>query len=239
MLIREDLTSAHNAVWDSLPRAGTWLDAETRIALACETRACRACALCKERKAALSPSIEGDHDVACPQLPGTLIELVHKLVTDPGRITRRWVDALYAQGLPDTHYVEAAALVSSVLVVDTFHAALGMPLRALPEPRGGIPTANRPRTACDEGAYVPMIAADALVDDYIDLYATDHWVPNVHRAFSLVPDATRLADRLMASHYLPYEQVPNYTDADHHRAIDKTQMELIASRVSVHNDCFY
>jgi hypothetical protein len=61
----------------------------------------------------------------------------------------------------------------------------------------------------------------------------------VHRAFSLVPDATRLADELMSSHYFPYEMVPRYTDADHNYAINKMQIELIASRVSMYNDCFY
>ena len=43
----------------------------------------------------------------------------------------------------------------------------------------------------------------------------------------------------MASHYFPYEQVPRYTDADHDYAIDKMQIELLAARVSMHNDCFY
>ena len=64
-------------------------------------------------------------------------------------------------------------------------------------------------------------------------------MPGVHRAFSLVPEATRIANDLMQSHYLPYEQVPFYSDADHSYAIGKMQMELVASRVSRHNDCFY
>jgi hypothetical protein len=135
--------------------------------------------------------------------------------------------------------VEISGLVSAVLVVDTFHAALGLPLRPLPDPEVGEPTRRRPRTATSEDAYVPMIPADGLVDDYEDLYVPADFVPNVHRAFSLVPDATRVANDLMASHYFPYELVPRYTDADHDYAIQKTQIELVAARVSRHNDCFY
>ena len=84
-----------------------------------------------------------------------------------------------------------------------------------------------------------MIPVDGLADDYDDLFDTRYWVPNVHRAFSLVPDATRTANDLMVSHYFRYEMVPRYTDADHDYAINKTQIELVALRVSRYNDCFY
>ena len=51
--------------------------------------------------------------------------------------------------------------------------------------------------------------------------------------------AILLANDLMESHYFPYESVPRYADENHDYAISKTQMELIASRVSFNNDCFY
>ena len=102
-----------------------------------------------------------------------------------------------------------------------------------------IRIAVRPRTAVFEGSYVATIPADGLESETADLYDTTSFVPNVHRAFSLVPAATRLANDLMDSHYFPYERVTSYTDADHDYAIGKMQMELTASRVSIHNDCFY
>ena len=125
------------------------------------------------------------------------------------------------------------------MVVDTFHVAVGLPLRPLPQPISGEPSQKRPRTAIVQDSYVPMIPANALADDYQDLYDTRYWVPNVHRAFSLVPPATRIADELMDSHYFPYEVVPRYSDSDHSYAINKMQIELVASRVSMYNDCFY
>ena len=240
ILVRNEITESHDRVWQAVGKPGTWLTARERISVAAETRVARACPLCLESKAALSPaSVIGTH-LTESSLSSSAIELVHRLVTDPGRITRTWVERLLLNGLSDAEYVEIAGLVSAVLVVDTFHAALGLPLRDMPEAVAGEPTRRRPRTATHDNSYVPMIPVDGLVDDYTDLYDRQApWVPNVHRAFSLVPDATRVADDLMHSHYLPYERVPNYTNADHGRAIDKTQMELVASRVSIHNNCFY
>tara|TARA_B100000405_G_scaffold272986_1_gene213221 strand:- start:224 stop:706 length:483 start_codon:yes stop_codon:yes gene_type:complete len=160
-------------------------------------------------------------------------------MNDPGRISRAWVENLHSEGVGDVEYVEIAGLVSSICVVDTFCQALGLTLRPLPKAISSENNYKRPATAEDEGAYVPMIAVDRLQDDYSDLYDSNYWVPNVHRAFSLVPDVVRLADDLMASHYFPYESVPRYADQNHDYAISKTQMELIASRVSINNDCFY
>lgn len=206
--------------------------------MAAEVRAVCACQLCRDRKIALSPnSVKGEHNPTVA-MPAARRELVHRLVSDPGRITRSWVSTLL-RNMTDAEYVEIAGLVSAVVVVDTFHAALGLPERALPQAQAGEPSRVRPRTAAEEGAYVPMIPMDGLEGDYADLYDLPNWVPNVHRAFSLVPEATRTADVLMAAHYFPYEQVPRYSDADHAYAINKMQMELVASRVSMYNDCFY
>ena len=243
MHIRTELTKSHDRVWQGLAKAGTWLTGAERVACAAEARQARSCRLCVARKGALSAgTIDGQHDAAT-SLPAPVVEVVHKLVTDPGRITRPWVAARADEGVDDATYIEIAGLVSAVVVVDTFHAALGLPLRELPVPGPGEPSRHRPSNAIlEEGAqegFVAIIPVDALDARTADLYDTRHFVPNVHRAFSLVPDATRLASDLMASHYFPYEVVPRYTDADHAYAINKVQMELIASRVSHHNDCFY
>ena len=240
MDIRPELTSSHDRVWRSLAAPGTWLTAAERVDVAREVRGARDCRFCRERKESPLPmSIEGRHQAVMADMPYARVELIHKLVTDPGRISRAWVKGLFAEGMSDAEYVEISGLVSAVLVVDTFHLAMGLPLRTLPEPEAGEPSKRRPRTAVPDDAYVPMIPADGLVDDYQDLYEPGLPVANVHRAFSLVPEVTRLANDLMASHYFPYEQVIRYTDADHDYAINKTQIELTAARVSRHNDCFY
>ena len=165
MEIRADLTMSHDRVWASLALPGTWLTSEARIGVVLESRQARDCELCRERKAALSPfAVAGAHTTASDLSP-TQVEAVHRLVTDPGRVTRSWVDGLLDEDMTDAEYVEIAGLVSAVTVVDTFHAALGLPLRDLPTAGAGQPTRKRPRTAAMDGGYVPMIAGDALALD--------------------------------------------------------------------------
>ena len=240
MEIRKNIIDSHDRVWDELAKPGAILSGEERIAVVREVRAARDCRFCIENKRSLglSPAL-GEHDSVDPNFPRARLDLIHRLMNDPGRISRAWVENLRAEGVGDVEYVEIAGLVSSVCVVDTFCQALGLTPRPLPKAIPGQSNYKRPATAEDEGAYVPMIAVDRLQDDYSDLYDSNHWVPNVHRAFSLVPDVVRLADDLMESHYFPYESVPRYADQNHDYAISKIQMELIASRVSMNNDCFY
>lgn len=97
-------------------------------------------AFCEARKVALSPNaVSGRHDQADNDIPGARVELVHKLTNGSGRITHACVDGLIADGKQEVEYVEVAGLVSAVIVVDTFHAALGLSLRELPLPVDGTP----------------------------------------------------------------------------------------------------
>ena len=54
MDIRPDLTAAHDRVWHGLAGPGTWLSGAERVDVARELRAAPDCALCRERKEALS-----------------------------------------------------------------------------------------------------------------------------------------------------------------------------------------
>jgi len=114
---------------------------------------------------------------------------------------------------------------------------LGIPLTMIPDPLPGVPSRARPASAIKEGAFVAWIPASEKGPDS-DLFKS-RLVANMYRAMSLVPDAVRASEALMVAHYVPYEKVPIYTDADHDRALGKSQMELVAARVSYLNDCLY
>ena len=239
LAVREDLTAAHRAAWKFIGGAGPTLESPVRLAIARETRIAGACEYCRERKEALSPyGVDGKHS-GLGELTPAIEEVVHRVVTDPGRITQKWVSQMVDTGLGDQTYVEVVGIVSVLAVVDTFTRALGLPEHPLPEAVPGPATGRRPATAAHEGFFVPTVPTDGLQDDYADLYDTRHMVPSVQRTFSLVPDATRISATLMKAHYMVYEKVPVYTDADHDRSLSKIQMELLATRVSNHNDCFY
>ena len=68
-----------------------------RVAIAREVRAARRCAFCAERRAALSPTaVSGAHDAATDLRPA-IVDAVHRVVTDPGRLSRCFADEVIAQ----------------------------------------------------------------------------------------------------------------------------------------------
>src|ERR1700687_3949887 len=90
--VRADLAAAQARAWDRVARPGTWWSGAERVAIAAETRHAPACELCRRRKAALSPDgIAGTHD-SVGVLPASIVEIVHRIRSDPARLTRRWVD---------------------------------------------------------------------------------------------------------------------------------------------------
>jgi hypothetical protein len=156
--VRADIVAAHERAWTRLADPGTWFSGVTRLAIAAETRHAPQCPLCARRKQALSPyGIDGRHD-SLGVLPERMVEQIHRIVTDPGRLTRTWFDSVSALGTPETEYVEIVGIVVTVVSIDTFCRALGVAVHPLPAPVAGEPLRRRPKTAHQRGeAWVPMI----------------------------------------------------------------------------------
>ena len=239
IVVREDLAAAHARAWQRLASPGTWFRAERRLAIAAETRAARVCAYCGECKAALSPyAVEGSHRAAT-DLPGDLVEVVHRVATDPGRLTRAWFDRARESGIGDAEFVETIGIVATTVAIDFFCRAIGVRPHPLPEPEPGEPPRERPAGARPGPAWVPMLAPEDRTADEscLDNVYVSPDPTFVRRALSLVPrEASGLFDMVDAQ-YLPGRLIPEV--ASRHRAIDRAQMELIAGRVSAVNGCFY
>jgi hypothetical protein len=235
--VRRDLVDAQIRAWRGLGRPGTWWTGAERVAIAAEVRAAARCALCLARKAALSPyTVAGIHDGPA-ELPPVVIEAVHRIATDPGRLTRQWFVRLLDGGLGDAAYVELLGVLVTVLGIDAFCRAIGVPPHPLPHAESGTPARTRPAAARDEGAWVPTIPGNAAGGEFADLYADiPGLVPNVIRALSLVPDALRTMKDLGAAHYMTTAEM---TDLTHGRSLSRAQMELIAGRMSALRECFY
>lgn len=237
VLVRADLLAAHECAWRRLAEPGNWWTGAERVAIAAEIRNARGCALCHQRRAALSPyKVAGEHD-SLGVLPANIVEVIHRVATDPGRLTRKWFDDVMASGLGDGPYVEIVWVLVTVLSIDSFCRGMGVPPHRLPAPVAGEPTRYRPPSARDEGAWVPTIPSGAACGAEADLYrGIPNRAPNVIRALSLVPDAVRSLKDLSAAHYLaPADMI----DLTRGRSIDRAQMELIAGRVSALRECFY
>ena len=156
--VRADIQLAHTTIWQKLAEPGTWWTGAERVAIAAEVRKAYTCQLCAARKAALSPSaVEGLHDTT-GFVSEVMLEMIHRITTDPGRLSKEWYEQLAAQGLQDTHYVEALGVLVRTISIDTFCRALDVPLHPLPPPVSGAPSQYRPPLAQHNGEWGPHVS---------------------------------------------------------------------------------
>lgn len=233
---RPSLLAAIEVAWQRLSQAGTWWSGAERIAIAAETRAASSCTLCRQRKVALSPyNVPGAH-AASSLLTADAVEAIHRLATDAGRITERWVRGVADGPLGEERYVEIIGIVATVTGVDTFNAALGWPAPALPGPVASEPSRQRPAGAKRDLAWVATVAPEHVAPGEPNPYPL-HGDKNIHRALSLVPQEVINFFDLDVELYLKDHEIRDF--AHEYRAISHRQIELIAGRASAINQCFY
>ena len=206
-------------------QAGTWLNAETRTAIWVEARNATSCTLCASRKQALSPyALKGDHDT-CTDLPPNIVEVVHRIKKDSGRLTKRWFDEQIDTGLSREEYIETLSLVATSIILDSYSKAMGLPDYKIPNPQAGEPSRISNPEIIDEGAWLPITKAEQQLEDH----GLPN-VPNIARAMGMVPSGMMHFFGAMRAHY---------SLAGDDFGISRSQVELIAARVSSHNECFY
>ena len=241
--VREDLRAAQGRYWHRLARPGANWRGPERVAIAREARHAAGCEFCARLREALSPyALAGEHDVAPANaglLPAPAIDAVHRIVNDASRLTRAWYERTLTDGLTDGQYVELVGTVVSVLSIDAFCRAVGAPLHPLPEPEPGAASGYRPATAARDGeSWVPMVPFDNSGTPEADLWPAKR-TGNVIRALSLAPDEVRTLNDLGGAHYIEHGLVRDPSAAKRGSTLTRAQIELIAGRVSILNDCFY
>ena len=233
--VRSTLVEAHRLAWRRIAEPGAWLDGARRVAVAAEVRAAQHCALCRERKEALSPfAVEDDHE-ATARLSAAEVELIHRLTTDPGRLSQAWAEGVLAAGVAEEVYVEIVSIVCIAMVIDTFRRSLDLPPFDLPAPVAGAPSGYRAPGARRHDAWISLVQPEDVVESDGDLYRGA--ASPVVKALSLVPQAKRDYWDLAEVHYLPGSEMTNFATGV--RAIDRMQMELVAGRVSALHQCVY
>ena len=223
--VRAAVCDNHGEAFEMLRAPGTWFTGEQRLSIVREARSASSCGLCRQRKQALSPYVvDGVHD-SRSDLPAVIIEVVHRLMTDSGRLTEAWFKRITEHDLTAEEYVEIVGVVATSVILDSYARGLGFPLHELPDSLPGEPSRETNPNVFDGGAWLPMLdVAQEVSDTGLPTQ------PNIARAMGLVPSAMALFFPVMRSHYslgpLDLE-------------ISRSQVELIASRVSSHNQCFY
>lgn len=231
-------TAGLRGAFEKISQTGGWLSAAERVAVAREARAARDCAFCQERKAALSPmSVSGSHRSYAPLAPAR-IDAIHRIRTDPGRLSRAWYDGVRADGIEPEELVEMTSIIGVMTIADTIARAHSMAEMEIPAPH---PNASAPErrpvvgTTLDRG-WVPMVDPEAAKGTteamYTAVKAGAGFVFNVARALTSVPEALMLFFGAF---------LPNYSTHGPVRpgGLDRTQVELLAATTSAHNDCFY
>ncbi len=152
-------------------------------------------------------------------LPDPAAEAAERLSVEAHHVSAAWLDELEGRGLERRAYVEVLGVVSRIRAVDTTLFGLGQPERPLPVPAPGAPTGEVVATAQTDGGLVPTVGRAGP--------------PN---ALSAVPDEHEALHELHGAMYLSLEEM---RDLDIDRGLGRAQMELVAARTSLLNDCFF
>lgn len=205
----------------ALGQPGDWLTGGQRVDVWRQCRDAATNELDQARRAALSPNaVTGSH-AASDQLPAAAVEVAHRVASDPGRLTRAWAEQQIEE-LGEEAYTEVVGLAAISSVIDRFHSAIGDEIPTLPTPQPGEPSRVRPDGVGDVGAWVSQSSGPTTA--------------NVSRTLSLVPRTNTTWRSLADSHY---SRGAEFLDAIWSRALSRPAVELVASRTTTLNECFY
>ena len=236
--MRIELSEAVARAWRALGACGVWWTGDERLTIVREARTARHCALCRQRKATAIPqAVIGSHTTGTA-LSSSAIEAIHRIVTDPGRLSDAWYKRIIATDLTEEAYVELLSVVAMTTAVDTFDRALGAPMRELPPAGAGRPSRRRPVGVKPGLGWMPMLAPADVTDDDPPLYAiAGRGGGNVQRALSLVPQAMMQFWEMFEPMYLHQNAMRDF--GREYRAVSHPQIEMIAARVAIQNQCVY
>jgi hypothetical protein len=152
-------------------------------------------------------------------LPLSVLNLAALLFTDPGSVDRSTVRAA-ADDAGDPMTVEVISLVSMLSAVDGAHRGLTSSLEPLPAPRVGAPTGAIAEGLKQRRTHVPMPFGAINV------------------AFDLLPEVGRVFQSSFGPQYMTELEMASDT-YERNPGLNRAQMEIISSRTSMHNRCFY
>ena len=194
--LTEELKTAHETAWNKIAGPGDFFSGEERIEMIRAARDADDCELTRARKNAISPFAVSGEYVGDYLLDSNTIDVIRRIASDPGRLTKAWFDQVIANGLAPEEYVEVVSVVTTSIIIDTLHQALGLAQPLLPQAREGNPRKVLNSGAIEIGAWLPVLDVPSQT--------ADHGlpkVPNIARSLGLVPGALQLFFGTFSPHY--------------------------------------
>ena len=223
--LTEELKTAHENTWNKIAGPGDFFSGEERIEMIRAARDADDCEVTRARKNAISPFAVNGEYVGDYLIDSNTIDVIRRIASDPGRLTKAWFDQVIANGLAPEEYVEVVSVVTTSIIIDTLHQALGLAQPLLPQAREGNPRKVLNSGAIEIGAWLPVLDVPSQT--------ADHGlpkVPNIARSLGLVPGALQLFFGTFS---------PHYSLSNIQSSLSQDQAEFVASRVSAMNECFY
>jgi len=147
---------------------------------------------------------------------GTVAAKVGAAASD---VTETDVASFEQEGLNPLAFIELVGVVARTAAIDTALRGLGAPIEPLPVPAPGSPSNELGIGAKRRSAWVATVGAAGPAS-----------------ALSAVPAENRAQSDLHGALYLSYDEM---SDLDIHKGLARFQLELVAARTSLLNDCFF
>lgn len=236
--VRSDIGAVHCLAWQHLGEPGSWWTGSQRVSIALAVREAASCSLCAAIKTGLhSSSASASRHQTVTALPPTAVETIHWITMVPGSVTKNIYYNARLAGITDGHYVEMLGVLSTVITVDMFHRALGLPPPPPPRPQPGTPSGYRPPVTRRLGAWVPTLDRKRTI---VLPPALKHLgrATSILHALSIVPAEAALRVPFAATHYVPEFATTDVTYQGS-RALSRIHLELLAARTAFIQECFY
>ncbi len=230
--VAPEIETLHASELASFTQCGAWGSAAQRAAIAATARKARSEAGLQE------PANEERHSNAAP-LPDAALRLAREVALGGSTVDREFCREVLADGVTEGAYVEIVGVVSRIANLDVFARGIGL----APRPLGDVtdlsqPSFERPSEAADEGFFTATVpsapAGGALAESLYGKNPTG----NILRTLSLVPEEARRLIALVTNQYFPATKLMEFSNSSTH-ALSRAQIEVVATKVSAHNQCFY
>ncbi|GMQ94431.1 MAG: hypothetical protein BMS9Abin12_1921 [Acidimicrobiia bacterium] len=168
---------------------------------------------------AVARAARSDNTIETGLLPEFVETLATTLYSDPAAVDGPIVRAA-ADSAGDPAAVETIGLVAMLSAVDGTHRALGIELEPLPEPQPGEPTGRIASGLKRRRTHIPMPQGAIPV------------------ALDLLPEVGTAYRASFGPQYITGPEMA-FPDFERSPGLNRAQIELVSSRTSLINECFY